>query len=113
MLFCLDEIMCGFGRSGKLHAWMWDTATEDMEDVRPDVQTLGKGLCGGYAPLSAVLVGHKVVDVLARGTGAFVNGFTFQSSGTGTAAGLAVYKYIRAHNLWVIIYTQISGLTYP
>lgn len=98
VLFCVDEIMCGFGRSGKLHAWEWDT-TGDGEDARPDVQTLGKGLCGGYAPLSAVLVGQRVVDVLQRGSGAFVNGFTFQSSGTGVAAGLAVYKYIRKHDL--------------
>lgn len=97
VLFCLDEIMCGFGRTGKLHAWQWDDT--DSESAQPDVQTLGKGLCGGYAPLSAVLVSKGVVDVLARGSGAFVNGFTFQSSGTGTAAGLAVYKYIREHGL--------------
>ncbi|BEI86287.1 hypothetical protein CcaverHIS002_0605740 [Cutaneotrichosporon cavernicola] len=94
VLFCLDEIMCGAGRTGMMHAWM-----HDGPEARPDVQTLGKGLCGGYAPLSAVLVGDKVVDVLRRGTGAFVNGYTFQSSGTGTAAGLAVYNYIKEHKL--------------
>ncbi|BEJ17240.1 hypothetical protein CspHIS471_0606410 [Cutaneotrichosporon sp. HIS471] len=94
VLFCLDEIMCGAGRTGMMHAWM-----HDGPEARPDIQTLGKGLCGGYAPLSAVLVGDKVVDVLRRGTGAFVNGYTFQSSGTGTAAGLAVYNYIKEHKL--------------
>jgi adenosylmethionine-8-amino-7-oxononanoate aminotransferase len=99
VLFCLDEIMCGFGRSGKLHAWQWDALDADGEDARPDVQTLGKGLCGGYAPLSAVLVGKGVVEVMQRGSGAFVNGFTFQSSGTGVVAGLAVAKYIRKHGL--------------
>jgi adenosylmethionine-8-amino-7-oxononanoate aminotransferase len=99
VLFCLDEIMCGFGRSGKLHAWEWDSVQADGEDARPDVQTLGKGLCGGYAPLSAVLVGQRVADGLAAGSGAFVNGFTFQSSGTGVAAGLAVYDYIVKHDL--------------
>lgn len=101
VLFCCDEIMCGLGRSGSLHAWQGDSTQADGEDVRPDVQTLGKGLCGGYAPLSAVLVAPRVVDVLARGSGAFVNGFTFQSSGVGTAAGLAVYNYIKKHDLWV------------
>jgi adenosylmethionine-8-amino-7-oxononanoate aminotransferase len=94
VLFCLDEIMCGAGRSGKMHAWM-----HDGDEARPDVQTLGKGLCGGYAPLSAVLVGERVVEVMKKGTGAFVNGYTFQSSGTGTAAGLAVYDYIHKHKL--------------
>ncbi len=94
VLFCLDEIMCGAGRSGKMHAWM-----HEGDEARPDVQTLGKGLCGGYAPLSAVLVGERVVEVMKKGTGAFVNGYTFQSSGTGTAAGLAVYDYIHKHKL--------------
>lgn len=100
VLFCCDEIMCGLGRSGKLHAWQWDADPNgDGDDARPDVQTLGKGLCGGYAPLSAVLVAPAMVDVFARGTGAFVNGYTFQSSGMGTAAGLAVYNYIKKHGL--------------
>ncbi|GMK57187.1 hypothetical protein CspeluHIS016_0400210 [Cutaneotrichosporon spelunceum] len=94
VLFCLDEIMCGAGRTGLMHAWM-----HDGEGARPHIQTLGKGLCGGYAPLSAVLVGERVVDVLRKGSGAFVNGYTFQSSGTGTAAGLAVYDYMKRYNL--------------
>jgi adenosylmethionine-8-amino-7-oxononanoate aminotransferase len=46
-----------------------------------------------------VLVGERVVEVMKKGTGAFVNGYTFQSSGTGTAAGLAVYDYIHKHKL--------------
>ncbi|KAL1407935.1 hypothetical protein Q8F55_004732 [Vanrija albida] len=93
-LFVLDEIMCGFGRTGKLHAWSWEG-----DAARPDIQTLGKGLCGGYAPLSAVLANDKVVNVLSKGTGAFMNGYTFQSSGIGAAAGLAVYKYYKKHDL--------------
>lgn len=39
-LFCLDEIMCGIGRTGKMHAWEW-------EGVKPDIQTCGKGMAGG------------------------------------------------------------------
>lgn len=35
-LFILDEIMCGMGRCGTLHAW-------EQEDVVPDIQTIGKG----------------------------------------------------------------------
>lgn len=96
VLFACDEIMCGAGRSGRFYAW-----SHDGEEARPDVMTLGKGLCGGYAPLSAVMVAPGVVEVLQRGSGAFVNGYTFQSSGAGTAAGLAVFKYIKKHNLLV------------
>lgn len=119
VLFCLDEIMCGAGRTGKLHAWMNDLAPSSLperlggegeegedvegegwgEEARPDIQTLGKGLCGGYAPLSAVLVSRKVCEGLEGGSGAFRNGYTFQSSGTGVAAGLAVYEYMEKHDL--------------
>lgn len=84
--------MCGFGRSGKLHAWQWD-------DCRPDVQVLGKGINGGYAPLSAVLISDKVVKAFEVGSGAFMNGFTYQSSAIGCRAGLECYKYLVKRDL--------------
>lgn len=61
-LLILDEVMCGMGRTGTLHAW-------EQEGVVPDIQTLGKCLGGGYQPIAAVLVNRKVVDVLSSGTG--------------------------------------------
>jgi adenosylmethionine-8-amino-7-oxononanoate aminotransferase len=61
-LLILDEVMCGMGRTGSLHAW-------EQEDVVPDIQTLGKCLGGGYQPIAAVLVNRSVVDVLSSGTG--------------------------------------------
>ncbi|KAI9635794.1 adenosylmethionine-8-amino-7-oxononanoate aminotransferase [Dioszegia hungarica] len=91
-LLVFDEIMCGFGRTGKLHAWQW-------EDCQPDVQILGKGVNGGYSPLSVVLMNEKVVDVFRKGSGAFMNGYTYQSSGVGCRAALECYKYIKKHNL--------------
>lgn len=60
-LLILDEVMCGMGRTGTLHAW-------EQEGVAPDIQTIGKGLGGGYQPVSGVLASHKVVDVLSRGS---------------------------------------------
>lgn len=115
VLLVLDEIMCGAGRTGRLHAWMHDVPPASLpvrfggelegqedgwgDEARPHIQTLGKGLCGGYAPLSAVLVCEKVTRGLEGGSGAFRNGYTFQSSGTGVAAGLAVYDYMEKHNL--------------
>jgi adenosylmethionine-8-amino-7-oxononanoate aminotransferase len=61
-LLILDEVMCGMGRTGTLHAW-------EQEDVVPDIQTIGKGLGGGYTPAAAILVGKKVSDVLQSGSG--------------------------------------------
>lgn len=60
-LLILDEVMSGMGRTGSYHAWQ-------QEGVVPDIQTLGKGLGGGYQPVAAVLIHKEVVDTLERGT---------------------------------------------
>lgn len=54
--------MSGMGRCGSLHAWQ-------QEDVVPDIQTMAKGLGGGYAPISGMLINHRVADALESGTG--------------------------------------------
>lgn len=58
--------------------------------VVPDIQTVGKGLNGGYQALSAVLIHERVVSGLKRGSGAFANGQTFQCHPAAAAAGVAV-----------------------
>ena len=48
VLLILDEVMCGMGRTGTLHAC-------EQEGVAPDLMTIAKGLGGGYQPIGAVL----------------------------------------------------------
>jgi adenosylmethionine-8-amino-7-oxononanoate aminotransferase len=60
-LLILDEVMCGMGRSGTLHAWQ-------QEGVAPDIQTMGKALGGGYQPVAGVLASPRVIDVLEKGS---------------------------------------------
>lgn len=91
-LFILDEVMSGMGRCGTLHAWQW-------EDVVPDLQTVGKGLGAGYQPIAAVLVSHKVVTSLLKGSGQFVHGQTYQGMPVQAAAALEVQKIVREDNL--------------
>jgi adenosylmethionine-8-amino-7-oxononanoate aminotransferase len=62
ILLIMDEVMCGMGRTGTLHAW-------EQEGVAPDIQTIGKGLGGGYAPIAGLLINHRIVDTLNRGSG--------------------------------------------
>ena len=91
-LLILDEIMCGVGRTGTMHAW-------EQEDVVPDIQTIGKGLGGGYQPIAAMLASRRVADALAKGTGIFVHGHTYQAHPVACAAALAVQRIIRRDHL--------------
>ncbi|RMZ68648.1 aminotransferase [Pyrenophora seminiperda CCB06] len=86
VLFILDEVMCGMGRTGYMHAWQ-------EEGVVPDIQLVGKGLAGGYAPISALLAGIEVADTL--GDEAFAHGHTFQNLPMACAAGLAVQQIVQ------------------
>lgn len=98
-LFILDEIMCGMGRSGTLHAWQAEHSDEPGHDCVPDLQTIGKGLGGGYEPIAGVLVGHKVVNALKNGSGSFLHGHTYQAHPPTSAAALAVLRIIERDNI--------------
>jgi adenosylmethionine-8-amino-7-oxononanoate aminotransferase len=91
-LLILDEVMSGMGRCGTLHAW-------EQEGVVPDLQTIGKGLGGGYAPVSGLLISEKIVQTLDRGTGVFRHGQTYQGHPISCAAALAVQKVIQEEGL--------------
>jgi adenosylmethionine-8-amino-7-oxononanoate aminotransferase len=91
-LLILDEVMCGMGRTGTLHAWQ-------QEGVSPDIQVVAKGLGGGYQPIGAVLIGRKITDALQAGSGSFMHGHTYQAHPVACAAALAVQQVIREENL--------------
>lgn len=88
ILLILDEIMCGVGRTGTFFAF------EQEGNAAPDIMTIAKGLGGGYAPISGVLVHKRVVDVLRHGSKAFNHGHTYQAHPTSCAAALAVQKIV-------------------
>jgi adenosylmethionine-8-amino-7-oxononanoate aminotransferase len=91
-LLILDEVMCGMGRSGTLHAW-------EQEGVSPDIQTIAKGLGGGYQPIGAILAQGRIVKALTEGSGAFKHGHTYQAHPVACAAALAVQRIIREDDL--------------
>src|SRR6266404_1726085 len=82
ILLILDEVMCGMGRTGTLHAC-------EQEGISPDLMAIAKGLGGGYAPIGAVLVGGKVFQALERGSGLFQPGHTYLGHPLACAAALA------------------------
>jgi adenosylmethionine-8-amino-7-oxononanoate aminotransferase len=92
VLLILDEVMCGMGRTGTLHAC-------EQEGVVPDLMTIAKGLGGGYQPVGAVLLGKHVFDAFANGSGFFQHGHTYMGHPMAAAAGLAVQEVIRRDHL--------------
>lgn len=88
VLTIADEVMTGFGRTGKHFAC-------DHWQVSPDILVAAKGISSGYAPLGAVIVNHKVVSAISGGSGALVHGFTYNAHPVSIAAGRAVLARLR------------------
>ena len=80
-LMILDEVICGFGRTGE-----WFGA--QTFDVVPDMMTFAKGVTSGYLPLSGVIVSRQVCENLEEPGFLLRTGFTY--SGHPTAAAAAV-----------------------
>ena len=87
VLLILDEVMCGMGRTGTLHAC-------EQDGVVPDLMTIAKGLGGGYQPIGAVLAQQKIVDARSSGSGFFQHGHTYLGHAVACAAALAVQQVI-------------------
>ena len=87
-----DEVMTGMGRTGR---WF---AIEHW-NLSPDIMVLGKGMSGGYFPLSAMITRGETVDRLREKTGGFVHGHTFSHHPIACAVGLAVLRFIEERRL--------------
>ncbi|MFZ9506297.1 MAG: aspartate aminotransferase family protein [Burkholderiaceae bacterium] len=87
VLLILDEVMCGMGRTGSLHAC-------EQEGVVPDLLVIAKGLGGGYQPIGAVLAQRKIVEAMSAGSGFFQHGHTYLGHAVACAAALAVQRVI-------------------
>jgi adenosylmethionine-8-amino-7-oxononanoate aminotransferase len=99
ILLILDEVMCGMGRTGTMHAC-------EQEGVSPDLIAIAKGLGGGYAPIGAVLMQDRIFRTIAGGSGAFKHSHTFMGHPLACSAALAVQRVIRRDNLLANVRTQ-------
>ena len=91
-LLILDEVMCGMGRTGTLHAW-------EQEGIAPDIQAIAKGLGGGYQPIGAMLASGRIIDAIRQGSGAFQHGHTYLAHPLACAAALEVQRIIDEEHL--------------
>ncbi|OJJ05887.1 hypothetical protein ASPVEDRAFT_87217 [Aspergillus versicolor CBS 583.65] len=93
ILLILDEIICGMGKTGTMHAW-------EQEGISgPDIQTIGKALGAGFVPLSGVLLHQRIFDGLSAGSKKLAHGHTFQAHPLACAAAVATQKIIKRDNL--------------
>lgn len=91
VLMIVDEVMCGFGRTGTLFA-------SEHWELQPDLMVTGKGISSGYAPLGAVMVHPKIFETLKEGAARrFVHGFTSSGNPVSVTAGLAVLNFLQQH----------------
>lgn len=90
ILFVSDEVMAGWGRSGK---WF---GIEHF-DVVPDIITTAKGITSGYIQLGATIWNSKVQSVFEERP--FVGGLTYQGHALACAAGIANLEIYKSDNL--------------
>jgi len=92
VLLIADEVMTGMGRTGE---WFGI----DKWGVSPDIMCLGKGVSGGYLPLSVTAMRGDLVELVWEKFGDFNHGGTFSHQPVGAAAGVAAIKYLESNNL--------------
>jgi len=89
LLIC-DEVMCGFGRTGKWFAF-------EHAGVTPDIVSMAKGLTSSYAPLGAVGLSDPIAEHFRQNT--FWGGLTYNSHPVGLATALAVIAVMEDEEL--------------
>ena len=95
VLLIYDEIITGFGRTGRLFG-------AERVGAWPDILTCGKGISGGYAPLSAILIADRVGEAFWGEPEAGVQfwaGHTFGGNPVSCAVGQAAVRYLLDHDL--------------
>ena len=92
VLFIVDEVISGWGRTGKFFAI-------EHWDVLPDMIVFGKGASSGYCPLGGVILRDKIREALAETGKAFPHIFTYVNNPVAASAGLEVLDIIEEENL--------------
>jgi L-2,4-diaminobutyrate transaminase len=95
ILFVVDEVITGFGRTGEWFA-------TGLYSLKPDIVTLAKGITSAYFPLSASVISEKVWNVLRDASAEFgpvMHGFTYSGHPVGGAVAMANLDIMERENL--------------
>lgn len=92
ILLVVDEVVCGFGRTGK---WFGSF----HYSIKPDIMQLGKGITSGYLPLSACILSDRVADLLIEEGGEWAHGFTYSGHPSCCAVALENIRIMEEENI--------------
>lgn len=88
----LDEVICGYGRTGKMFG-------ADNWNIAPDLITFAKGITSGYSQLGGVAMTDEIGNTIAQYDGMLPHGFTYSGHPTACAVGLKNIEILERDNL--------------
>ena len=88
ILLVIDEVICGFGRTGQWFA-------SQHYDLQPDLMPIAKGMTSGYLPMGGVIVSDRVVETMVEHGGEFYHGYTYSGHPASAAVGLENLRIMR------------------
>ena len=95
ILFIVDEVICGFGRTGNMFG-------SQTYDLKPDTISVAKAITSAYSPLGAVTVSEDVYQAMldeSRKIGTFGHGYTYSGHPLSTAIGLKTLEIYERDNI--------------
>ena len=92
MLLISDEVICGFGRTGKMFA-------VEHWDIVPDIITLAKGIVSTYLPIAATVVKKEIADAFAGEDNKLIHTLTFSGHPVSAAAALKNIEILEDENM--------------
>jgi putrescine aminotransferase len=91
VLLVSDEVITGFGRTGKMFGL-------EHWGVKPDLIQFAKAITSGYFPLGGIGVSDEIADVMAKSGKPWMHAYTYSAHPTGCAIGLAMLDIIKKEN---------------
>lgn len=92
VLLIVDEVICGFGRTGK-----WFGC--DFFDIQPDIMPVAKGISSGYLPIGAVMFSERIARVLKEKGGELAHGYTYSGHPVCAAVALENIRILQREHI--------------
>ena len=95
ILLIVDEVICGFGRTGNMFGC-------DTFNIKPDMMVIAKGLSSGYVPISALLINEEIYETISDFSSinnVFGHGYTYSGHPVAAAVALETIKIFKDENI--------------